>query len=232
MKQQLGSPYKAFLGFFLAILSLSVAAKEMNNDDPQQLFTDATRQLILELKKNSSQIKKNKSIAYNISDRLIVPYLDFQKITQLVVGKHWRRASNEQKAKLTEEIRQMLIRSYVTAMTTYADQIVEQGDNIKYKPSRYKTGDRKATIDTTIQLLDGKTADVNYKLYNSKQGWKIYDIRVAGISLTVTYRTSFSAEIKQSGIDGLIARLEQQNKSGYVELPESVKKMNSSASNN
>ncbi|MEE9343751.1 MAG: ABC transporter substrate-binding protein [Gammaproteobacteria bacterium] len=223
---QIVSAFRQFsILLVLIVISQQVHAKGLNPDDPQDLFTDTTQKLLLELRDKSSEIKQNKKIAYDISDRLIVPYLDFPKIARLVVGKHWRRASDVQKQQLESEIRGLLIRSYVTAMSTYADQIIAQGDKIIYHPSRYKSGDKKSTIATSIQLLDGKTVDVNYKLYKSKNGWKIYDIRVAGISLAVTYRTSFSAEINQSGLDGLIARLAEQNKKGVVEFPDAAKKL-------
>lgn len=189
------------------------------NDDPQALIAGNTKKLLMELREKVSDIKKNQEVAYDLSNKLVVPYLDFPRITRLVIGKHWRSANDAQKKQLVEEIRQMLIRSYVTAMRTYADQIIASGDQVIYLPSRFKEGDKKATVRAAIKLQNGKTVDVQYKLYLSNNTWKIYDIRVGGISLAITYRTSFNTEIQQYGLDGLIDRLSEQNRNGQVKFP-------------
>lgn len=196
-----------------------------SQDDPQGLIAGNTEKLLMELRDKGPEIKQNEQLAYDLSNELVVPYLDFPRITRLVIGKHWRSASKDQKQQLVEEIRKMLIRSYVTAMRTYADQIVANGQQIRYLPSSFKPGDRKATVRAVIMLQNGKTVDVQYMLYLNKDNWKIYDIRVGGISLAITYRTSFSEEIQRSGLDGLIARLSEQNRSGVVDFPGNTQKI-------
>ncbi len=211
--------------------SFAVFAKEApasSETDPQTLIAGNTKKLLMELRDRGPEIKQNEQLAYDLSNQLVVPYLDFPRITRLVIGKHWRSASDSQKKKLVEEIRQMLIRSYVTAMRTYADQIVANGDRITYLPSRFKAGDKKATVRATIQLQNSKTVDVQYMLYHSKDGWKIYDIRVGGISMAITYRTSFNEEIQRNGLDGLIAKLSDQNEKGAIEFPGNTSKALSS----
>lgn len=226
--------------FFLVVIMLPgffsatgwAAATESilsGKDDPQSIIAGNTKKLLMELRARVDEIKKDQQVAYDLSDKLVVPYLDFPRITRLVIGKHWRSASPEQKKQLVEEIRQMLIRSYVTAMRTYADQIVASGDQIRYLPSRFKEGDKKATVRAAIKLQNGKTVDVQYMLYLSDNTWKIYDIRVGGISLAITYRTSFNTEIQQAGLDGLIKRLAEQNRTGAVEFPGNATKAISSA---
>jgi len=208
----------------MVVSTMVVAAltKDPLDQDPQHLIADMTERLLNELQSNTEAIKQDEAIAYRISDRLVVPILDFKRITRLVIGKHWRRASGEQKKKLTNELRALIIRSYVTAMRTYADQIVINGKRISYLPSRYKPGDKKATVRAVIQLEGGSPVEVHYLLYRSGGQWKIYDIRIEGVSLAITYRTSFGAEIQRSGLDGLIAQLEERNRQGAVELPPKV----------
>ena len=217
--------YRMLLTLVLgALAGWAVAALEPDGvEDPQALIRGMTDSLIRELREHTEAIKADEQLAYRISDRLVEPNLDFERITRLVVGKHWRRASDEQKKKLVAEMRKLIVRSYVTAMRAYADQIVAHGDRIDYLPSRYRPGDRKAMVSASLNLEGNKPVQVQYLLLRVGERWKIYDIRIEGISLAITYRTSFNAEIQRNGIDGLIARLEERNKNGAVSLPPGVK---------
>jgi phospholipid transport system substrate-binding protein len=218
------------LCFLGTLVWVSVAQSNPNGKEgPQALIAGNTKQLLLELRNRIDEIKVNEKLAYDLSNELVIPYLDFPRITRLVIGKHWRTASEAQKKQLVVEVRQMLVRSYVTAMRTYADQILASGDQITYLPSRFKEGDKKATVRAAIKLQNGKTVDVQYMLYLSDSAWKIYDIRVGGISLAITYRTSFNDEIKRTGLSGLLNRLSEQNKKGTVDFPGNATKALSDA---
>jgi phospholipid transport system substrate-binding protein len=191
-------------------------------EDPQPLVAASIDELIQQLRDNAEQIRKDQSIAYQISDELMAPHIDFPRITRLVIGKYWGTASPAQQQQLIGEVKALLIRSYVTAMTSYMDDIVAMADEngIQYLPSRYKTGDKKASIRATIALQGGQTAEVQYQLYYRGE-WKIYDIRLEGISLAITYRSSFGEQIRRDGLDKLIAQLADRNRKGEVELPAS-----------
>jgi phospholipid transport system substrate-binding protein len=145
------------------------------------------------------------------------------------MGKYWRDANDEQRQQLIDEISTLLIRSYVTAMSAYADDTLLD-EQIVYLPSRYQAGDRKTAVRSRISLDSGQTIDVRYALYRTDGQWKIYDISFENISLVLTYRSSFGSIIKDKGVDGLIAKLENRNSKGEINLPESVtKKMDESA---
>jgi len=190
--------------------------------DPQPLVAAKIDELILQLRDNAEKIREDQSIAYRISNELMAPHIDFPRITRLVIGKYWQTASPAQQQQLIEEVKDLLIRSYVTAMTGYVDDIIALAEKkgIKYLPSRYKTGDKKASIRATIALEGGQSADVQYQLYYRGE-WKIYDIRLEGISLAITYRSSFGEQIKRDGLDKLITQLAERNRKGEVELPAS-----------
>ncbi|VAW74348.1 hypothetical protein MNBD_GAMMA15-1343 [hydrothermal vent metagenome] len=214
---------------FLATLLLATTAAMADDTqenkvatDPQPEISDTISELIHRLEDNREQIKLDSQIAYDISNELITPHIDFPRITRLIIGKHWRKASEEQRARLINEIQTLLIRSYVTAMTSYADEIISNKDRIQYHPSRFKPGDRKASVRATIGISNGQTADVRYQVYFTKGEWKIYDIRIEGISLAITYRSSFDETIKRKGLDKLIEQLAERNLKGEVELPSSV----------
>jgi phospholipid transport system substrate-binding protein len=189
--------------------------------DPQPLVVKRLDELVRQLGDSAEQIQKDPKVAYRISDELMAPHIDFPRIARLIVGKYWRDASEAQRQQLIKEIESLLTRSYVTAMVSYVDQIVEQQKGTKYHPSRYHTGDKKSSVRATIPLEGGQSADVQYQLYYRGE-WKIYDIRIEGISLAITYRTSMGEKIKKIGIDGLIAQLAERNNKGEVELPEAI----------
>ncbi len=212
----------------VAVSSLSLAsAGDASLDDPtvfsnpQPLVVKRLDELVRRLGDNAEQIRKDPTIAYQISDELMAPHNDFPRIARLIIGKHWRDASESQRQQLVREIESLLTRSYVTAMVSYVDQIVEQQKGTRYHPSRYQPGDRKTSVRATIPLEGGQTADVQYQLYYRGE-WKIYDIRIEGISLAITYRTSMGEKIKKVGLDSLIAQLAEGNRKGEVELPESI----------
>ena len=214
-----------FLSAVLAVLSplapLALAEPD-SGQDPQQLVADTIDQLVDRLKANSDRIHEDSSIAYQISDELVAPHIDFPRVTRLVVGKYWQSASEQQRQALIAEVQSLLIRSYVTAMTSYADQIVAKKDRINYLPSRYKTGDKKASVRANIMLDSGQAVEVQYQLYNGGGKWRIYDIVIEGVSMAITYRTSFGEQIKRNGLDSLIAELVERNRKGEVELPPSA----------
>ncbi len=204
-----------------ASLAQAIPEPEAAND-PQPVIADTISELIDRLEENRDKIKQDDSIAYRISDELIAPHIDFPRIARLVVGKYWRNATETQRQRLIKEIKTLLTRSYVTAMTSYVDEIIDHKNSIHYQPSRYKPGDRKASVRASIEIDKGKTVDVQYQVYLKDGKWKIYDIRIEGISLAITYRTSFGETIRREGIDSLIAQLEERNRNGDVELPASV----------
>jgi phospholipid transport system substrate-binding protein len=200
---------------------LATAAESAINEDPQPLVSKRLSDLLVRLRDNSDKIRQDQAVAYEISNELINPYIDFPRITRLVIGKYWRGASEAQRAQLVEEIESLLVRSYVTAMTRYIDDLVSDANVIDFLPSRFKQGDRKASVRANIALGGGQSAEVDYQLYFLNE-WKIYDIRIEGISLAITYRTSFGEQIKRNGLDNLITDLAERNQRGDVELPDSV----------
>jgi phospholipid transport system substrate-binding protein len=189
--------------------------------DPQPLVEKRIHELLVRLRDNSDAIRKDKSIAYRISDELIVPLIDFPRVTRLVIGKYWRDATEAQREELIKQIRDLLVRSYVTAMSSYIDDLVSEKNMIDFMPSNYQPGDRKASVRANIALGGRAPAEVQYQLYYVDQ-WKIYDIRIEGISLALTYRTSFGEQINREGLDNLIAQLTERNRKGEIELPKSV----------
>lgn len=206
----------------LGLASQTVVATAADTPASARDIVIATSERLVEaLQDNKETIKQDIDTAYRLAEETVIPQLDFPRITRWVLGRHWRSASEEQRARLTDEFRTLLIRSYVTAMVSYVDQILELADNVQFPPARSRQDDDTATVTMLMSLASGQQAVVQYQLYLNETGWKVYDVQVEGISLALTYRSTFSQEIARSGIDGLIASLTERNRRNEPEpLPE------------
>ncbi|MEO8331530.1 MAG: ABC transporter substrate-binding protein [Gallionella sp.] len=139
-------------------------------------------------------------------DSKVLPHFDFARMTQLAVGKHWRTATPEQKQSLVTEFRNMLVRTYTKVFTVYRDQVVE------VKPFKLAVDDdTEATVKTLIIKPGSPAIPVDYELKKGADGWKAYDISIEGVSMVMSYRGTFTTQIKESGIDGLIKTLADKN---------------------
>ena len=217
----------------IAMSAFAVAGTTVTQPDgykqPQPLIEGMVNELLERLSANAEQIDQDESVTYQLSNELVVPYLDFPRITRIIIGKYWRDANGEQRQRLIDEISALLIRSYVTAMSAYADDTLTD-EQIVYLPSRYQEGDKKTTVRSRISLDSGDTIDVRYALFRKRGQWRIYDISFESISLALTYRASFGAIIKDNGLEALITRLEKRNKEGEINLPGAVaRKMDEAA---
>ncbi len=136
----------------------------------------------------------------------VLPYVNFQRMTSAAVGRYWRQATPEQQASLEQEFRTMLLRTYTGALSQVRDQTVQ------IKPSRAAQDGDEVIVRTEVRGK-GDPIQLDYRLEKSAStGWKIYDVNVLGVWLVENYRNSFAQEINTSGIDGLINKLAQRNK--------------------
>lgn len=138
-------------------------------------------------------------------DNKVMPYVDFTRMTASAVGRNWRQATPEQKKRLQEEFKTLLIRTYSGALSQVNDQTLE------VKPLRAAPTDTEVMVRSEI-LGRGDPVQMDYRLEKTPSGWKIYDFNVLGIWMVETYRTQFAQEISAKGVDGLIASLVERNK--------------------
>lgn len=138
-------------------------------------------------------------------DTTIMPHVDFERMTSSAVGHYWNQASQEQKQRLQEQFKHLLMRTYSGAVTKVKDQ------RIVLKPLRASPGDTEVLVQTLIQGT-GDPLQLDYRLEKVGDEWKIYDVNVLGAWLVQNYKSQFSQEIAANGIDGLITKLEQRNK--------------------
>lgn len=138
--------------------------------------------------------------ATTLVEELILPHLDFETFARLTLGKYWRQASPEQRTAFTQEFHRLLLRSYATSLNAYS------GERIEHIGQRNEPGDR-LLMQTQMIRAHGAPVRIDYRLHKRESEWKIYDVVIEGISLIMTYRTSFSEEIRRTGLDALILKL-------------------------
>lgn len=138
-------------------------------------------------------------------DEKVLPYVNFEKMTRLAVGRGWRQATPEQRVKLTREFRTLLVRTYSGAVSQVTDHKVE------LRPFRAAAADTDVLVRTQIVASKGDAIQIDYRLEKNDAAWKIYDISVLGVWLVENYKNSFATEINNGGVDGLIKSLSERN---------------------
>jgi len=147
---------------------------------------------------------------FALAEEKILPNFDFDRVCRMVLGKNWRSATPEQQAAFQKEFRTLLLRTYATALGKYKDQVIE------YKPMRAEAGAKKVSVKTQILQPGGQPISVDYSLVKAENGWKVYDIVIESVSLVTNYRSQFSSEIRQNGLDSLNKKLADKNKASGV----------------
>jgi phospholipid transport system substrate-binding protein len=192
---------------FLAIIGLSLFTMAAQaQEGPEALIKQVSTDVIDSIKSDKSIQNGEVSKIIALVDTKVMPHVNFHRMTASVVGRYWRQATPEQQKRLQEEFKILLVRTYAGALTQVKDQTVQ------LKPSRSSPGDSEVIVRTEVRGK-GDPIQLDYRLEKTPDNWKIYDVNVLGVWLVEQYRSSFAQEIGTSGIDGLITKLTDRNKS-------------------
>lgn len=202
--------WKRGLGAIGMVMLLTTAASGVaadSADGPLALVKQTSVKMLDAIKQNRAAIDKDKNRLFDLVDKIVLPHFDFEKMSKLVLGKYWRRASDEQRREFTSAFRFLLVRTYATAMLEYTDQ------QITYKPLRAAPDASEVVVETEVDQQGGFPIPIDYKMFKNDQGqWKVYEVVIDGVGLVINYRSSFATEIRgKGGIDGLIKKLKQKN---------------------
>lgn len=197
--------------FLFALFSgLLISANAVAIDvAPDVLIKTVTNEVLDIVRKDKDIQSGNTKKAIDLVEAKVLPNFNFTRMTQLAMGREWRKASDSQQKILTDEFHALLVRTYAKALTQYKNETVD------FKPFSMKAGETDVRVRTeVVQAGAGTNVGLDYWLEKSATGWKVYDIEVGGISIVTNYRESFAAEVRNGGIDGLIKTLQTKNKSG------------------
>jgi len=169
---------------------------------PNDVIAEASHLLAEQLEIRKEELRKDKQALYAAVDDILLPRFDRKLAAQLVLGKHWRTASDAEKARFTDAF-------YITLLHRYADGVLEFDlSRLEILPYRGDETRNRASVKTKIRLEDGTIVPVTYSLINRTQGWQMYDVVIEGISYVRNFRAELDSEIGSSNLEAVIKRLE------------------------
>jgi len=210
--------------FFLAlVVTLFLAAGLFNNaqadklPDPAEMVERTANDILKELSERRDEMKEDPTQAYEFIEELLLPVFDVPHATRLVMGRHGRDASPEQRRAFGEAFYRFLVRSYADGLIEYDVSDV----NVEVRPVRGEPDPDRTRVRTVIKRKDGGDIPVDYAVRYTDDGWKVFDVTIEGVSYITNYRNSFDSEIRQRGLDAVIERLEERGRRKAEELEES-----------
>lgn len=172
---------------------------------PDVLVQSITQEVLGFLRQDKDFKAGNTKKVIDLVETKVLPHFNFARMTQIAMAVNWRRASPEQQQQLVEQFRTLLVRTYSNALSLYRDQSVE------FKPLRARPEDTEVTVRSEIRQRGQQPVTLDYELERTGGGWKVYDVKVSGVSLISTYRDEFAAQVRDGGVDGLIKSLMSKN---------------------
>jgi phospholipid transport system substrate-binding protein len=196
----------AGLAVFTGALVTSTAALAQAQEAPEALIKRVSGEALERIQKDPELAAGDIKKINTMIDQVIMPHVNFQRMTALAVGRSWRSATPEQQKQLQAEFRSLLVRSYANAFASAKDR------TIRMKPGRMEAADTEVTVNTELVPKRGDPVTVGYRLEKAADGWKAYDVNILGVWLVDNYRNQFTQEINAKGVDGLIKSLIEKNK--------------------
>lgn len=189
----------------LSLAAMAAPASATANEAPIDVINGAVSELKAGLSGQRDALAADRAELFRFVDSLLAPRFDRNYAGRLVLARHWRDASNDQKRRFIDGLYNSLLRRY-------ADGVLEfREDRIEILPERGEPDDKRATVRTLVTLDNGEQVPVNYGLVNrGENGWKVYDVTIEGISYVRNYRAEIDEEVKRSSLDEVIERLERE----------------------
>jgi phospholipid transport system substrate-binding protein len=196
-------------GWLIALLaSLLLAAPALAQEAPDALVKRVSQEVLAIIKSDPKVQAGDQARIRDLIETKLTPYFDVDRMTALAAGRAYRSATPEQKKRLAEEFKTLLIRTYSTALNQYRDQ------SLDYKPLRADPNATDVTVRTEVIRPGQPPVAIDYSMGKTPSGWKAYDVIVGGVSLVTNYRDEFTREVQAGGVDGLIKALAAKNGGG------------------
>ncbi|MET0986681.1 MAG: ABC transporter substrate-binding protein [Steroidobacteraceae bacterium] len=192
-------------------------------DNPNALIEKVAQDVLKDLDANRAQYNKNPKLIRQLVDKHLLPHFDTEYAARLVLARHWKTATPEQRKRFVDAFYQSLLQNYGEALLDFTP------DRLKVLPFRGEGNADSATVKTEVRRDNGQRVPVNYSMHRTPDGWKAWDVTIEGISYIRSFRTDFNSEIQQRGLEAVIARLESQIASGQAPKPTATPKPNSAS---
>jgi phospholipid transport system substrate-binding protein len=174
---------------------------------PDALARSVSEDVLAQIRADKEIQAGNTKKILELVEAKVLPHFSFPLMTRLAMGRNWRMANAEQQQRLIGEFRTLLLQTYTTALTQYRNQTVD------FKPVRMAAADADVVVQSLIKQPSGAPVAIDYSMEKTDSGWKVYNVKIEGISLVENYRGTFNTEIQKHGVDGLIKSLADKNRS-------------------
>jgi phospholipid transport system substrate-binding protein len=174
-------------------------------DEPVRVVQSTADTVLGTLRQQRVNLQAEPAKVYGLVDELLVPHVDFARLSSLVLGRHWRTASSDQRERFSREFKRLLVRTYATGLLELDTW------EIHYPPQRVAADADDVVVRSELLRAGAQPVPVDYRMHRADGRWRVYDVSIDGVSFASTYRNSFDAEVRQVGIDGLINRLGELN---------------------
>jgi phospholipid transport system substrate-binding protein len=208
---------KIALEFGLLLIAACASACSYAEDiAPDVLIRSVTTEVAAAIRQDKASPTGQPARLAELLEVKILPLFNFNHMTEIAVARNWRLATPAQQSLLSAEFKTLLVRTYSTALSGYSDQVIE------FKRLHAAPGDTDVTVKSVMKRPGKEALSMDYDMERLASGWKVYDIKVDGVSLISTYRETFSDQVREGGIDGLIASIAEKNRQGddHFRFPE------------
>lgn len=185
--------------FAYSAIAATVAADPQPS--PHEIIETTAEAVAERLNGRKGYFDENPDELYTLVDEVLLPNFDVRYAGRLVLGKHWKVASREQRDRFVDVFYRFLVQSYANGILEF-----EQG-SIKVLPPQGEGGEKRVVVKTVTRMDDGSQVPIDYSMRRTRDGWRVYDVRIEGVSYVQNYRNQFNAEIAALGVDAVIDRL-------------------------
>ena len=189
------------------VAAATLPARPDADTPPDVLVKQVTLEVVSIIKSDKDIQSGDRKKVVGLIEAKVLPHFDFTSMTATAVGLSWRKATPEQKMRLTEEFKTLLVRTYASALAAYSDQ------RFDFRPLHARPSDTDVTVQVRIIQPGAQPVPIDYGMEKTASGWQAYDVTVGGVSLVANYRTEFGNIVRAEGIDGLIRSLHTKNES-------------------
>ena len=189
-------------------LAFAAPASPAQGVAPDVLLRSVTQEVIGRIKLDADLQAGDPVKVAALVETTVLPVFDFNRMTRSAMARNWRLASPAQQTALVTEFKTLLVRTYSSALTKYRDEVIE------FKPLRAAPDDTEVTVKSDVKRTGKERMSLDYDMEKTPAGWRIYDVRVAGVCLVSTYREAFAERVREGGVEGLIKSLSEMNRQG------------------
>jgi len=189
----------------------AVNPEPVKTEDPVQLLKNVTTDVLQALKANKISPKVKSKKIFDVVDKYILPYVDFNEMSTWVAGRTaWGKASEKNKEEFISAFKILVVRTYATALNSYSNEVLQFGKQ------KVDTSKNRIQISSKIVRANKENISLDYRLIKHENTWLVYDIIIEGVSILQGFQAQFSEEIKHKGLDTVIAKIKEHNRQGEV----------------